>query len=324
MITFEGVIDIHTHPFTEETVKGQGISYTEAHDYFGRSPSSPHHETWYKQRQSKPIDESARELKEGGYVDLAVVVNMNASASWGICLPNDYIAKYSVEHPDLYVGYGGIDPNMDRKGALRELDRCVKDLGIKGLKFHPAYQNFYPNDRQRAYPLYERCVEYGIPVLFHTGTTRMTRCTIRTCKPEYLDEVATDFPDLRIIMSHFGWPWTEEALAVIWRNENVYLDLSGWMPRYVYATQPIVFHYLNTVTPDKFVFGSDYPAISPKTWLDDFAQLVESGYEWGGKKRSFNEASIAKFLRHNAVKAMNLEQLAPGRASQAEFRMNVR
>jgi hypothetical protein len=260
------------------------------------------------------------ELKDGGYIDLAVVVNMNACTTWASCLPNEFIGNYAREH-DVYIGYGGIDPNMDTKAALRELDTCVRDYGIVGLKFHPAYQNFFPNDRQRAYPIYERCVEHDIPVLFHTGTTRMTRCTIRTCKPEFLDEVATDFPELRIIMTHFGWPWTEEALAVVWRNENVWLDLSGWLARYVYSTQPIVFHYLNTVAPDKFVFGSDYPAISPKVWLDDFAQLVEAGYEWGGKKRDFKQESVAKFLRHNAVKALNLEKLRPELAKRAELKI---
>ena len=125
---FRGAIDIHTHPFTEETVLGQGPSYTEAHDFFGRSPESPHHENWYKGRQAKSIDESYRELKEGDYVELAVVVNMNACHSWGRALPNDYIAKYQHEHPDLYLGYGGVDPNMSRRGALREVERCAKAL----------------------------------------------------------------------------------------------------------------------------------------------------------------------------------------------------
>ena len=321
MLKLQGVIDIHTHPFTEEAVKGQGLSYTEAHDYFARSPSSPHHETWYKRRETKPIEVTAAELKEDGIVDLAVVVNMNACMTWGSCLPNEFIAKYCRQHPDLYLGYAGIDPNMDRKGALRELDRCVKEYGIVGLKFHPAYQNFFPNDRERAYPLYEKCVEHGLPVLFHTGSTRMTRCTIRTCRPEFLDEVATDFPDLHIIMTHYGWPWTEEALAIIWRHEHVYLDLSGWLPTYIFAHQPVVFQYMNSVVPDKFVYGSDFPAISPKVWINDFAQFVENGLEWGGKKRTFKQENLAKFFRLNAIKAMNLEKLRPELVNRTQFKV---
>ena len=323
MLKLQGVIDIHTHPFTEETVRGQGISFEEAHRYFGKSPTSPQHESWYKRGAYKTIAESAAELKKGGVIDLAVVVNMNACVTWASCLPNEFISKYSKEHPDLYLGYAGIDPNMDRKGALRELDRCVKELGIVGLKFHPAYQNFFPNDRERAYPIYEKCVEYGLPVLFHTGSTRMTHCTIRTCRPEFLDEVATDFPSLRIIMSHYGLPWTEEALMVIWRHEHVYLDLSGWLPTYIYAHQPSVFQHMNSVQPDKFVFGSDYPAISPQYWIEDFAKFVEQGFDWGGKKRTFREESLERFFRTNAIQAMNLEKLRPQLVNRTKFKMTA-
>ena len=319
MLKLQGVIDIHTHPFTEETVKGQGLSYTEAHAYFGRSPASPSHH-WYKDRTTTPIEDSVAQLKADN-MDLAVVVNMNACTTVASCLPNEYIAKYCKQFSDFYLGYAGIDPNMDTKGALRELDRCYKDYGIVGLKFHPAYQAFFPNDRQRAYPIYEKCVEYGLPVLFHTGSTRMTRCTIRTCRPVFLDEVANDFPDLRIIMTHYGWPWTEEALATIWRHEHVYLDLSGWMPTYIFAHQPVVFQYMNSVIPEKFVFGSDFPALSPRLWIEDFAQYVENGLEWGGKRRHFREENLEKFFRANAIEALNLDKLRPELANRTKFKI---
>src|SRR3972149_8902912 len=126
MLRLQGVIDIHTHPFTEETIKGQGLSYTEAHDYFAKSPKSPHHESWYIRRETKSIDVTAAELKEDGIVDLAVVVNMNACTTWASCLPTEYIAKYCKQHEGFYVGYGGIDPNMGKKGALRGLHPCAK------------------------------------------------------------------------------------------------------------------------------------------------------------------------------------------------------
>jgi len=319
MLKMQGVIDIHTHPFTEETVKGQGLSYTEAHAYFGQSPDSPSHH-WYKDQTTTPIGVSAQQLHEDN-VDLAVVVNMNACVTWNSCLPNEFIGRYCKDHPELYLGFAGIDPNTGTKSALAELDRCVNDYGIVGLKFHPAYQNFFPNDKERAYPIYEKCVEHGLPVLFHTGSTRMTRCTIRTCRPEFLDDVATDFPELRIIMSHYGWPWTEEALAVMWRHEHVYMDLSGWMPTYIFAHQPAVFQHMNSVMPEKFVFGSDFPAISPQKWIDDFSQYAEKGLEWGGKHRNFKQENLEKFFRTNAIKALNLENLRPELVNRTEFKV---
>lgn len=319
MLRLQGVIDIHTHPFTPETVKGQGLSYTEAHAFFGKSKASSS-KGWADGGHTKTIEESASELRADD-MDLAVVVNMNACVTWNSCLPNEFIGDYCRTAPDLYLGYAGIDPNSDTKGALRELDRCVKEYGIVGLKFHPAYQNFFPNDRERAYPLYEKCVEYGLPVLFHTGSTRMTRCTIRTCRPEFLDDVATDFPDLRIIMSHYGWPWTEEALAIMWRHEHIYMDLSGWMPQYIFAHQPVVFQYMNSVMPDKFVFGSDYPALSPKKWIEDFSTFYRDGVDWGGKRRMFREENLEKFFRGNAIKALNLEVLRPELAHRTKFKV---
>jgi predicted TIM-barrel fold metal-dependent hydrolase len=308
---FENVIDVHTHPFTEETLFGQGISYTEAHDFFGRSPESPHHQQWYVERKAKPIQDSQAELVDGKHVTAAVVVNMNACNTWARSLPNDFIAKYVGEFPNFYLGYGGVDPNMNPRGALREVERCAKELGLVGLKFHPAYQDFYPNDHERAYPIYEACEALSLPILVHTGTTRMTHCSIRSCKPEFLDEVATDFPNLRIIMTHFGWPWTAEALAVTWRHEHVYLDLSGWLPSYILATEPLVFQYMNSVLSDKLVFGSDYPAISPKTWLEEFGVICEQGFDWGGKRRHLKTETIQKFLRDNAQRALMLDLKRP-------------
>lgn len=304
---FERAIDVHTHPFTDETRMGHGPSYTEAHEYFGSSSESAHASGGHR---AKSIDESYAELKEGGVVRRAVVVNMNACTTYGRALANDYIARYVREHPDLYIGFGSVDPNMPRRRAVDEVRRCKEELGLTGLKFHPAYQEFFPNDHEKAYPIYEECVRLGMPVLFHTGTTRMTRCNIRSCKPEYLDEVATDFPELRIIMSHFGWPWTEESLAVLWRHEHVYMDLSGWMPKYIYGAQPIVFQYMNTVLQDKFVFGSDYPAITPQNWLRQFRTYAEEGFEWGGSHHVLSAQTVEKFLWLNPIRALGLDPAA--------------
>jgi predicted TIM-barrel fold metal-dependent hydrolase len=293
-------IDIHIHPFTEEVCLGQGPSYTEAHyDFFGRSPEAPHHG-----RKYIDIDETYQTYKDAG-IEKAVIVNMVAPSIWGRAMPNDYLAQYTEKYPDLFIPFAGVDPHTG-EFAVREIERAVNELGCKGLKFHPAYQEFFPNDKELMWPIYEKCVELNIPILVHTGTTRMTRCTIKGCQPQFLDDVATDFPELHIIMTHFGWPWTEEALAVCWRHENVYLDLSGWLPRYVLATQPIVFQYMNTVLQDKLVFGSDYPAINPKVWLDDFKAIADKGFEWGGEHREFKPEVYDKFVRGNALRALNL------------------
>ena len=296
-------IDVHIHPFTEETRLGHGPSYTEAHDdYFGNSPDAPHHD-----KLSIAIDESAETFKKAG-IDKAILVNMVSYHKWGRALPNDYIAQYCEKYPDIFLGLGGIDPHIGAKAAVTELERCMNDLNLLGLKFHPAYQEVDPADKELMYPILEACEAMDAIVLIHTGTTRMTYSKIRTCNPISIDDIATDFPKLKIIMTHFGWPWTAEALAVIWRHENVYLDLSGWLPKYIYQAEPIVFHYMNSILSDKFVYGSDYPAIDPTTWIDDFMEIVKNGYVWGNNKKEFRQEAIDNFFRQNAVKLLGLDK----------------
>lgn len=297
-------IDIHTHPFTQEAIYSHGTPFQEAATFFARSPKAPQYE-WVKTGRAKTIDDIHREMVAAG-VERAVILNMVAGHHWGSALSNDFIASYCRAYPDMFIGFAGIDPHMDQRAALREMERCAKQLGLVGLKFHPPLQNFYPNDREKAYPLYEKAVALGLTVLFHTGTTLLTRCYISPAKPEYVDQVAIDFPELRIVMAHFGWPWTDEALAVVWRHQNVWLDLSGWMPRYIYGASPLTIHYMNTILQDKICFGSDYPPVDPGVWLEDFRSLFAEGYEFGGKRHEFRPEVYAKVVRLNALKALGL------------------
>jgi predicted TIM-barrel fold metal-dependent hydrolase len=152
----------------------------------------------------------------------------------------------------------------------------ITEYGVKGFKFHPSTQAFYPNDRL-AYPLYEAIAEAKLPALFHTGQTGVGAGTpggsgirLKYANPMLLDDVAADFPDMPIILAHPSFPWQEEALSVATHKPQVYIDLSGWSPKYF---PPILVQYANTLLKDKILFGSDYPVIDPERWLDDFSKL---------------------------------------------------
>ena len=147
---------------------------------------------------------------------------------------------------------------------MRAARRLIKDYGVKGFKFHPTGQEFFPNDRL-AYPLYEAIAEAKLPALFHTGQTGVGAGTrgggglrLKYSNPLYLDDVAADFPDMPIILAHPSFPWQEEALSVATHKPQVYIDLSGWSPKYF---PPILVQYANTLLKDKILFGSDYPVI---------------------------------------------------------------
>jgi uncharacterized protein len=188
---------------------------------------------------------------------------------------NDYVAEVVRKYPDQFIGFASVDP---WKGviAVRELERAVKELGLRGLKLHPTTQAFFPNDT-RFYPLWEKCVELGIPLISHTGQTGVGAGTpgggglkLKYAHPLHLDDVAADFPGLTIIMAHPAVPWQEEQLAVAMHKANVYIDLSGWSPKYF---RPVLVQYANSLLQDKVLFGTDYPVLQPERWLKDFEAL---------------------------------------------------
>lgn len=188
---------------------------------------------------------------------------------------NDYTAEIVRRYPDRFMGFASVDPHKGR-AAVKEMERAVRDLGLRGLKLHPISQAFFPNDI-RFYPLWEKCAELGVPVLFHTGQTAVGAglpggggLKIKYAQPIHIDDVAADFPELNIIMAHPGVPWQEEQLSVALHKPNAYIDLSGWSPKYF---RPILVQYANSILQDKVLYGSDFPALTPERWFQDFEGL---------------------------------------------------
>jgi predicted TIM-barrel fold metal-dependent hydrolase len=188
---------------------------------------------------------------------------------------NEEVARIAAENSDVMIPFASIDPAKGKAGA-REARRLVREFGIRGFKFHPTMQGFYPNDRN-AYVLYEAIEEEGAVTLFHTGQTGVgagmhggMSMRLKYSNPMYLDDVAVDFPDLKIILAHPSFPWQEEALSVATHKPNVYIDMSGWSPKYF---PKILIQYANTILKEKMLFGSDWPAITPDRWLSDFEKI---------------------------------------------------
>lgn len=212
---------------------------------------------------------------------------------------NDYAASMVKRFPQAFIGsFAGIDPWKGLK-AIQELDRAVKQLGMIGVKFQQCVQGFFPDDR-RFYPIYEKCVELKVPVLFHVGTTGAGAglpggggFRLKWTKPiPHIDDVAADFPELTIICAHPAWPWQEEMIAVLLHKPNVYNDLSGWSPKYFPDTLK---REIGGRLQDKMLYGSDYPEIPPQRWLADFEAL--------GYKPDIME----KVLYKNTIRVLNLK-----------------
>jgi predicted TIM-barrel fold metal-dependent hydrolase len=191
-------------------------------------------------------------------------------------ITNEEIAELAIKNSDVAIAFASINPHRGPDG-VRAAKRLIAEYKVKGFKFHPTVQEFYPNDRL-AYPLYEVIAEAKLPALFHTGQTGMGAGTrggsglrLKYSNPLYLDDVAADFPDMPIVLAHPSFPWQEEALSVATHKPQVFIDLSGWSPKYF---PPILVQYANTLLKDKVLFGSDYPVISPEKWIEEFDRLA--------------------------------------------------
>ena len=189
---------------------------------------------------------------------------------------NEEVAGIAAENSDVLVPFASIDPWKGKMG-VREARRLMRSFGIKGFKFHPTMQGFYPNDRM-AYALYEAIEAEGGIALFHTGQTGVgsgmpggNGMRLKYSNPMHMDDVAVAFPDLKIILAHPSFPWQDEALAVAQHKPNVYIDLSGWSPKYF---PDILVRYCNSILKKKVLFGSDWPMIAPERWLNDFERIA--------------------------------------------------
>ncbi len=202
-----------------------------------------------------------------------VMFTVDAEANWGRRrIPNEEIAEAAASNPDIMIAFASIDPHKGKMGA-REARRLIEEHGVRGFKFHPTVQGFYANDRM-AYPIYEVIAEHKLPALFHSGHSGMGTglpggggLRLKYSNPMYLDDVAIDFPDMQIVMAHPSFPWQDEALSVATHKPNVWIDLSGWSPKY-FPKQLV--QYANTLLKDRVQFGSEYPLITPERWMKDF------------------------------------------------------
>ena len=189
---------------------------------------------------------------------------------------NDDVIAFAAANPDIALAFISVDPTRG-PGAVREARRLLATGMVRGLKLHPPVQQFFAND-PAVYPLYEVFAEARLPVLIHTGHSGIgtgapggSGIRLKYGNPLPIDDVAVDFPDLPIIMAHPSFPWQDEAISICLHKPNVYIDLSGWSPKYF---SPTLVQYANSLLKRKVLFGSDYPWITPDRWLADFQQIA--------------------------------------------------
>jgi uncharacterized protein len=255
-------LDVHVH--TERTRSG--------HDPMPAHLRSAAARYFHSDEPLPSVDDVAAYYRERRLA--AVVFTVDWESHSGIApIPNEEIAEAAAENADVLIPFASVDPA--RPNAVERARRLISDHHVRGFKFHPNLQEFFPNDRS-VYPLYEAIAEAGVPALFHSGHSGIGTglpggggLRLKYSNPMCLDDVAADFPELDIVLAHPSFPWQDEAISICLHKANVWIDLSGWSPKYF---PPQLVQYANTQLREKVLFGSDFPLITPDRWLADFEQ----------------------------------------------------
>ncbi|MFC1988119.1 amidohydrolase family protein [Chloroflexota bacterium] len=223
-------------------------------------------------------DEMVATFKKYG-VHFCPVVFTAPTGQGEIGQTNDYMYGLWQRHKDICMGFwAGVDPNMGEL-ALQEAERCLKDLKCLGFKFQQPTQKFHITDR-RFYPLWDLIASYNAPIQWHGGYTGVGTGMpggggiriLEYTNPIDVDNLAVDFPNLKIIIMHLCDPFTDAAELVAMHKANVYRETSGIVPRYFPER---VIHDINTRLKNKFMFGSEFPNFPLETILDSWEKDIE-------------------------------------------------
>ena len=229
----------------------------------------------------------------------AVVFTVDARTALGHPpVSSEEIAAEAAEHADVLIPFGSVDPH-DVSEAVARIGILARDYGVRGMKFHPSLQDFEPNDR-KFYPIYEACAEHGLVALFHTGQTGIGAglpggrgIKLRYSDPMLLDDIAADFPTRTMIFAHPSVPWVDSSISIATHKANVYIDLSGWSPKYF---PPQLVRNINSLLAHKALFGSDFPVLTPDRWIKDFAEL------------GIKDDVVPLIMKENAIRVLGLSR----------------
>jgi predicted TIM-barrel fold metal-dependent hydrolase len=237
------VIDFHTHYVSRRWLNATWLNFLESinPEFYAEIDS-----------YSSDVELFTSHLKAEG-VKYAVVLPECAPATTGN-VPTEEVIEY-CRGQDGLIPFTSLNPNV-HPDLVSKLEFYVKDCGIKGVKLHPSYQFFYPNEA-RLYPLYAKAQEFGIPIIFHIGSSIFKGTRLKYCDPIHLDDVAVDFPDLTIVMAHSGRGfWYNQCFFLSRLHKNVYMDITGLPPQNLLSYFPDL-----EKNREKIIFGSDWPTI---------------------------------------------------------------
>lgn len=260
-----GAIDIVVNLYTEAEVRGGQTGLDET--FRSQIRMAP------DQRDGVSIPDYLGMMDRAG-IDRSLLIAVRAgdlSVKGSFEIPYARVAEVCAEHPDRFSGLAGLDPYRGMQG-LRDLEHAVNELGFVGAHFYPHWFGLAP-DHAKWYPYYAKCCELDVPVMLQVGHNLVysrERRLPSVGRPICLDQVAIDFPELKILGIHIGIPWTDEMISMAWKHENVFIGVDAYAPKH---WPPQLVHYLNTYGREKVLFGTDWPVIHPERAVREIAEL---------------------------------------------------
>ena len=276
-----GIIDIVVNLYTPQEVE---LGQTGLDEEFKKQVRMPE-----KMRSGVTIPDYIKKMDQAG-IERSLLIAVRAGdirVPESFEVPYESVHKVCSEYPNRFSGLAGIDPFRGMQG-LRDLENAVNEMGFVGAHLYPHWCELPPNHR-KYYPYYAKCSELGIPIMMQVGHNLVysrKRRLPSVGKPIYLDQVAIDFPELKLIGIHIGIPWTEEMISMCWKHENVYTAGDAYAPKYWPESYV---HYANSYGQKKVLFGTDWPVIDPVRAVEEFNQL------------NFRESASQRILRLSLI-----------------------
>lgn len=274
------IIDVHTHPIFYKAISEDKDTLDYRKRQFGVFKQSP-----------SPIESTLQEMDYNGVTRSILLPIDLTTQSGGWIVSNDDVKTIVDLAPDRFIGFASVDPY--REDALEELDRAFGELGLKGLKLHPSKQKFYPND-ERLKPIYEKCLAYDKPIMFHAGMSWEPDAPSKYSHPLHFEDVAVAYPELRMCLAHFGWPWIKETVMLLLKYPNVFTDTS-------------ILHMDNALDFYKQVFKTDMGPLWIERNLNDKVMFGTNGPRFKAKRllpalkaMDFRPKTLQKILGGNA------------------------
>ncbi|MEM4462087.1 MAG: amidohydrolase family protein [Candidatus Bathyarchaeia archaeon] len=260
------IIDFHVHPINiEEIHKGNPQMTTALRDVYSLRVSI------------QPLRVFVDQLKSFG-VSKAVILGLDLSRTYGVKLPsNEELDRIISMYPDLFIGLIGLDP-LRGDEALDEIEKYIDHRRFKGVKLNPSLQGFRPDD-ERIYPIYELLEDMGAILTIHTGFSWNIRSNLLYSYPLLIEPIASKFKELRIILTHMGWPWIWESICLALRYENVYLDTADTFtgtPKDHFKKvfiETLGVRFVEAFLKDKILFGSNHPRMESGKMIEAIQYL---------------------------------------------------